>query len=357
MLKSIIHVFFAVIGMTLGYSFLPIFFPYIIGSSRWPFNSQVFGALFGAGFMTLTTAWLANYSVRCIQRVEEKIEKESLVDILSGTIGMIIGLIIAYLFASSLHDVPIVGLPLQFFTSILLGYLGLKIGYTKRNDLISVWIEKRPNDFKDKRVQKHGDIKLLDTSVILDGRIADLVSTGFLEGTLIVPIFVLNELQQIADSSDKLKRDLGRRGLDLLRCIQREFKSKVKISEDDFDGIQEVDSKLVHLAKHMRGTVITNDSNLNKICELQDVKVLNINALSTALKPVVLPGEEFTVHVVKEGKEYHQGIGYLEDGSMVVVEHGRQYIGSMLDVLVTRTLPTASGRIIFGNPKSLKKAL
>lgn len=357
MLKPIMYVFFTVIGMTFGYAFVPSFFSHIFGSTEWPFSSSVFGAVIGACSLSVSTAWLAKYSIWFIQWVEQKIEKKSLVDIMISGTGLIIGLLVAHLFTPSLHDVPVVGLPLQFFISVLLGYLGFKIGYIKRDDLVSVWIEMRHRNNMDKSLPKHEAIKLLDTSVIIDGRVADLVSTGFLEGTLIVPTFVLDELQQIADSSDKLKRDRGRRGLDVLRSIQRKFKSKVKISETDFEGIQDVDSKLVHLAKHMQCTVVTNDLNLNTVCRLQDVKVLNINDLIDALKPSVLSDEKLTVNVVKKGKEFHQGIGYLDDGSMVVVEHGRQYIGSLLDVLVTRVLPTATGRIIFGKPKSLKKAL
>lgn len=199
--------------------------------------------------------------------------------------------------------------------------------------------------------------KILDTSVIIDGRIADICQTKFLEGTIVIPQFVLEELQHIADSSDALKRNRGRRGLDILNRIQKEMPIPVEIYEGDFDDIQEVDSKLVKLAKITGGTVVTNDFNLNKVSELQGVTVLNINDLANAIKPVVLPGEELSVYVVKDGKEQNQGVAYLDDGTMIVVEDGREYVGSQLDVLVTSVLQTSAGRMIFAKRKLLEKAL
>ena len=200
-------------------------------------------------------------------------------------------------------------------------------------------------------------MKILDTSVIIDGRIADICQTGFLEGTIVIPQFVLAELQHIADSSDVLKRNRGRRGLDILNRIQKELKIKVEIYEGDFEEIHEVDSKLVKLAKITNGIVVTNDFNLNKVCELQKVSVLNINDLANAVKPVVLPGEEMKVQVIKDGKEHNQGVAYLDDGTMIVVEEGRNYIGKHIDVLVTSVLQTSAGRMIFAKPKLLEKAL
>ncbi len=200
-------------------------------------------------------------------------------------------------------------------------------------------------------------LKILDTSVIIDGRIADICKTGFLEGTLVIPGFVLEELQHIADSSDVLKRNRGRRGLDILNKIQKELPIKVEIYEGDFEEISEVDSKLVKLAKVTSGMVVTNDFNLNKVCELQGVSVLNINDLANAVKPVVLPGEELNVQVIKDGKEQHQGVAYLDDGTMIVVEGGRDHIGKHLDVVVTSVLQTSAGRMIFAKPKLLEKAL
>jgi uncharacterized protein YacL len=214
--------------------------------------------------------------------------------------------------------------------------------------------KKKDNEEED--IEK-GVLKILDTSVIIDGRVADICQTGFLEGTIVIPQFVLEELQHIADSSDVLKRNRGRRGLDILNRIQKELAIKVEIYEGDFEEIQEVDSKLVKLAKLTSGIVVTNDFNLNKVCELQNVGVLNINDLANAVKPVVLPGEELNVQVIKDGKEYNQGVAYLDDGTMIVVEDGRDYIGKRIDVLVTSVLQTSAGRMIFAKPKLLEKAL
>lgn len=193
--------------------------------------------------------------------------------------------------------------------------------------------------------------KLLDTSVIIDGRIADISSTGFIEGVLVVPQFVLTELQHIADSSDTLKRTRGRRGLDILKKLQDERATTVQISEEDFEDIQEVDLKLVRLAKKMGAQILTNDFNLNKVCELHHVQVLNINDLANAVKPVVIPGEDMQVVVIKDGKEHNQGVAYLDDGTMIVVEGGRSFIGQSITVTVTSVLQTSAGRMIFAKPK------
>jgi uncharacterized protein YacL len=195
--------------------------------------------------------------------------------------------------------------------------------------------------------------KILDTSVIIDGRIADIVKTGFVEGVLLIPSFVLEELRHIADSSDLLKRNRGRRGLDILNQISKETAIKVHIHEQDFDDINEVDSKLVRLGQVLKSPLLTNDYNLNKVAELQGVKVLNINELANALKPIVLPGEEMLVQVMKEGKEPGQGVAYLDDGTMIVVDTGRRFMGQNVTVLVTSVLQTAAGRMIFAKPKSV----
>lgn len=197
----------------------------------------------------------------------------------------------------------------------------------------------------------HAHYKILDTSTIIDGRIADIIETGFLEGRLIVPQFVLGELQQVADSPDPLKRNRGRRGLDILNRIQKSKNVRIKFHERDFPEIRGVDGKIVKLASLLRSRVLTNDYNLNKVAELQGIKVLNINDLANAVKPIVLPGEVMNVKVIKDGKEYGQGVGYLDDGTMVVVESGRNYIGESIEVLVTSILQTSAGRMIFTRPK------
>jgi len=198
--------------------------------------------------------------------------------------------------------------------------------------------------------------KLLDTSVIIDGRAADVVEAGFLEGTLVVPAFVLRELQHIADSSDPLKRNRGRRGLDILQRMQKKAGIRVEIHEQEFPEIREVDAKLVALAKRLGAKVVTNDFNLNKVCELQGIRVLNVNELTNALRPVVLPGEEMRVTVLREGKESNQGVAYLDDGTMVVIDNGRRHIGQTKDVCVTSVLQTTAGRMIFSRLKEEAEA-
>ncbi|WP_428978640.1 PIN/TRAM domain-containing protein [Alicyclobacillus mengziensis] len=366
--KRMVQLFFVVIGVILGYAFAPDLFVHVFSLNVPPFNFKWFGAVLGGSVFLLGTTWLVNYLTTLIKWLEEHIQKMSLADILGGTIGMVIGLLVAYLLEPAIHVIPVVGMAIQFFVSLLLAYLGLRIGFTKREDLVSLFSgklgsrDKEKEKDKDKEKDKKsgfrvGEAKLLDTSVIIDGRIADLVQTGFLDGVLVIPAFVLEELQHIADSSDVLKRNRGRRGLDVLNRIQKESKVKVQVLEIDFDDIQEVDSKLVRLAKQVSGKVVTNDFNLNKVCELQGVAVLNINDLANALKPIVLPGEELSVQVIKDGKEYNQGVAYLDDGTMIVIEGGREYIGGKLDVLVTSVLQTSAGRMIFAKPKLLERAL
>jgi len=234
-----------------------------------------------------------------------------------------------------------------FILNALLGYGGLLIG-AKRGKHLTVSSIMRL--FKGQPVE--GNLKILDTSVIIDGRIADVCDTGFIEGTFIIPQFILQELQHIADSSDSMKRARGRRGLDILHRIQKMSDINVKIVEEDFPNIKEVDAKLVALAKLMDAKVMTNDFNLNKVAELQGVRVLNINELANSLKPIVLPGESLRVFVLKEGKEQRQGVAYLDDGTMVVVEQGRKFIGKTIDVEVTSVLQTTAGRMIFSKPKN-----
>lgn len=276
-------------------------------------------------------------------------------ELVGGAIGLVSGWIIALVISIPLLRIPVVGDYAPIVLGILLGYLGLVVGLRRTDDLATVF--SRSDGLRLSAKSSSASPKILDTSVIIDGRIADITKSGFLEGDLIVPGFVLEELQHIADSSDVLKRNRGRRGLDILNKIQKEPYSTVRIVEDDYDDIAEVDTKLVRLAKDINGKVVTNDYNLNKVCELHGVQVLNINELANSVKPVVLPGEELKVHVIKDGKEQGQGVGYLDDGTMIVVDGGRRYIGQTVAVLVTSVLQTAAGRMIFAKPKSMERAL
>ncbi|WP_372339226.1 PIN/TRAM domain-containing protein [Cohnella sp. WQ 127256] len=315
--------------------------------------SMVVGAC--AGFLFATS--IANPLSRALQRGIDRLSSYPLSDLLSGVIGVTLGLALSSFLYPYVTDIPYVGQVLAAGTALVLGFTGLKIGMHKKDE-VGDWFRTRKTLEAPKsegpRFEEH---KILDTSVIIDGRIADICKTGFIEGTLVIPEFVLEELQHIADSSDLLKRNRGRRGLDILNKIQKELDVRVLIYEDANDEPGEVDSKLVKLAKVMQGKVVTNDFNLNKVCELQGVSVLNINDLANAVKPVVLPGEEIVVQVIKDGKENGQGVAYLDDGTMIVVEGGREYIGTTMEVLVTSVLQTSAGRMIFAKPKLLEKAL
>jgi len=286
--------------------------------------------------------------------LESRIQKAPVQDVLAGSFGLIVGLIIANLLASALVRIPAVGSVLPTVASLIIGYLGLSVAVKKREELVSVLSFLRSGG-RDKTPERQPQPKILDTSVVIDGRIADICQTGFIEGPLLIPAFILEELRHIADSSDSLKRNRGRRGLDVLNRIQKELNIPVQIYERDLGANLDVDSRLVRLAQVTGGVVITNDFNLNKVAELQGVTVLNINELANAVKPVVLPGEEMLVHVIKDGKESGQGVAYLDDGTMIVVDGGKRHIGETIDVLVTSVLQTAAGRMIFARPKSIER--
>ncbi|MDI6791434.1 MAG: TRAM domain-containing protein [bacterium] len=263
--------------------------------------------------------------------------------VIIGLIGLAVGLIIGNLIALALSDILMKNSYIRLSLNLVFGYLGIIIALKKAEDLTGILTLSSP--WK-KEKDGQGE-KILDTSVIIDGRIADICETGFMEGILVIPRFVLRELQRIADSSDALKRNRGRRGLDVLNKIQKKKNVKVMINETDFPEIREVDAKLVKLAKVTGGKILTNDYNLNKVAELEGAGVLNINELAETLKPVVLPGEEMTVHIIKEGKEFGQGVAYLDDGTMVVVDNGQNHIGDKVIVSVTSVLQTTAGRMIF----------
>ncbi|RSK25521.1 PIN/TRAM domain-containing protein [Bacillus sp. HMF5848] len=361
MLKRIVQLFFLIVGTMLGIFFIPDLMR-ILNFDQYAFIDNPYtSAVLGAIIFFVITFWLVDYVVNFVHWLEEILIKAPVTDVIFGSLGLVLGLIVAYLFVIPLRSIPfqVLNTVVPLALTVLLGYLGFQVGFKKRDELLQLFTpankssKKRGND--EDRIDR--TMKILDTSVIIDGRIADICQTGFLDGTIVIPQFVLEELQHIADSSDVLKRNRGRRGLDILNRIQKELAVNVEIYEGDFEDIQEVDSKLVKLAKLLQGAVVTNDFNLNKVCELQGVGVLNINDLANAVKPVVLPGEEMNVQVIKDGKEHNQGIAYLDDGTMIVVEDGRDYIGKRIDVLVTSVLQTSAGRMIFAKPKLLEKAL
>ncbi|MEH6990420.1 PIN/TRAM domain-containing protein [Cytobacillus firmus] len=362
MLKRIVQACFLIIGVTLGIFLIPDLLKLISLDDIPLLNNPYVSAILGAIIFYLLTFWAVDHVVNFVRWAEESLVKVPITDIIFGSVGLVFGLVIAFLIGYALNaiEVPILNTVAPIVLTLIFGYLGFQVGFKKRDELLSLFSSKKKKSNEeeiDPEAAPKKSLKILDTSVIIDGRIADICQTGFLEGTIVIPQFVLEELQHIADSSDVLKRNRGRRGLDILNRIQKELSINVEIYEGDFEEIQEVDSKLVKLAKLTNGVVVTNDFNLNKVCELQKVAVLNINDLANAVKPVVLPGEEMKVQVIKDGKEQNQGIAYLDDGTMIVVEEGRNYIGKHIDVLVTSVLQTSAGRMIFAKPKLLEKAL
>ena len=333
--------------------------------------------LLGAVLGGIIGFFVSPFFIRKLKRfsiwVEVQLNKMPIHDVIAGAVGLAVGLIIANLLGNAFSKIPVIGDYIPVIFSIVLGYLGIHIMIKKRKEIVELFdfLPRFVKEYsKNKEIKNAAPAaamagpaatpppvaenklyKLLDTSVIIDGRIADICQSGFIEGTLLIPVFVLEELQHIADSSDLLKRTRGRRGLDILQRIRTESHMQVEIDNRDFDDITEVDSKLVRLGQIVGGKIITNDYNLNKVSELRGVPVLNINELSNAVKPVVIPGETMRVNVVKEGKESGQGVAYLDDGTMIVIENGRRHINTTIDVEVTSALQTAAGRMIFAKPK------
>jgi uncharacterized protein YacL len=283
----------------------------------------------------------------CIIVFELRIRRATLKTLIGAAVGSILGILGAYLIGSLIsrqesidaEDKTFLTLALTFF----MAYVGLMVGAAKGDYLD---LSALGGIFSDKVARR--DMKILDTSVIIDGRIADVAETGFLTGSLIIPQFILRELQQVADSPDSSKRQRGRRGLDMLNRLQNNSSLDIQIVETDFPSVREVDLKLIELGKQLDAVIVTNDFNLNKVSQLRGVSVLNINELANALKPVVLPGEAMRVFILKEGKEYNQGVAYLDDGTMVVVDNARRLIGKNADIAVTSVLQTTAGKMIFG---------
>jgi len=308
--------------------------------------------LFGL-IMFLISPWINSGIFKFMDRIEKSIQTLSANEMIFGVAGAIVGLVISSFFVPILARINIIMTGVALLISIFMAVFGAHIAVKKKEELLNMFSNLKRINSKDKKNKNisRGDPKILDTSVIIDGRIFDICQTGFIEGALVIPNFVLEELRHIADSSDALKRNRGRRGLDILNKIQNELNIEVQITEKDFPEIAEVDSKLLKLAQVLNGKVITNDYNLNKVAKFQGVPVLNINELANAVKPVVLPGEEMTIQIIKDGKESGQGIAYLDDGTMIVVEGARRRIGEIMDVVVTSVLQTAAGRMIFARQK------
>lgn len=306
-------------------------------------------SLSGAALGLLLTPYFTSRPFLALRRQIRKMPARQLV---SAIIGLVIGLIIAALLA-----IPFALLPAPFDALFAFGgvvvfsYMGVAVMVMRQQDIFNI-IGRRRGGGGGGSGKVNDNQVLLDTSVIIDGRIADVSRTGFIQGTMLVPRFVLNELQHIADSADALRRNRGRRGLEVLNKLQKDSTVPILITDMDIDGVREVDDKLVLLAKQLHCPIVTNDYNLNRVAELQGVTVLNINELANAVRAIYLPGESMEVKVIQEGKELGQGVGYLDDGTMVVIEDGRRRIGQTIPLVVTKVLQTAAGRMIFARPEN-----
>ncbi|HHW29869.1 MAG TPA: PIN/TRAM domain-containing protein [Syntrophomonadaceae bacterium] len=363
MLKKVFRVIITLLGAGIGYALsLALarigFINELVSITGYAWYSIMALFVLATGFVGFILApRITDVTLKVVDFLEGALQRMPLQDLIGGAAGLIIGLIIANLLGAPLVNIPWVGPYIPIIFSVLFGYLGLSLGIKKKEELrglMSMW---RVGSKQGRGDGGKSIDKVLDTNVIIDGRIADICRTGFLEGTLIVPRFVLEELQHIADSSDLLRRNKGRRGLDILNQMRKEQGIKIEIR--DFDGLdnrKDVDYRLIQVCKRLDCPVVTNDFNLNKVAELVGVKVLNINELANAVKPLFLPGEEINgVDVIRDGKESGQGVAYLEDGTMIVIEGGKKYIGQRINVVVTSVLQTSAGRMIFAKPKTAFK--
>lgn len=364
MIKKLLRIILSLVGVLFGYGvFLLLRFLVsetglsgkLLATETQQFIAAISCAFIFGLIFYLITPLLGRHGQKLARNIETDLQKVPTNEIVTGTFGLIVGLVIAFLISQIYSGIDIfyIGTVLSIFTYIFLGYLGILVATRKGKDILPIFSARKSGNPKAKSKINDATPKILDTSVIIDGRIADIMKTGFIEGNIVIPEFVLVELRHIADSSDGLKRNRGRRGLDILNRIQSEYGIEIynTVSEKSLDEIPEVDVKLLKLAQIMNGKVVTNDFNLNKVATIKGVEVLNINELANTLKPVVLPGEDMTLFLVKEGKESNQAVAYLDDGTMIVVEEGRKYIGQTINVAVTSVLQTAAGRMIFAKPK------
>ncbi|MDE1548584.1 PIN/TRAM domain-containing protein [Jeotgalibaca caeni] len=363
MRKKIISMIFLIVGGSVGISVMPYLWD-LANLTRSSFNNVFVNFGIGALIFFLLSLVLVNFILEIFKKVETYFSKQSTSFLLFGALGIIIGLVLAWLIGIPLAawNIPVLSNIVPSLLALMFAYLGYSIGTTRMEEFRKLFTTRAKRPDEGQLLERKADstfrkYKILDTSVIIDGRIYEIAKTGFLEGVLVIPNFVLRELQYIADSSDSIKRVRGRRGLDILNSLQKEEVMTVESYEGEFEDIPEVDSKLIRLAKLIDGVLVTNDFNLNKVSEFQNVPVLNINELANAVKPVVIPGETMNVTIIKAGTERNQGVGYLDDGTMIVVEDGQYYINKAIEVVVTSALQTAAGRMIFAKPVHSQKGL
>lgn len=360
--------FAAIVGMIIGYQSLYFLFENGIIDRLFnitvtsPANyiaSSVFGAVCGIILMILMPYIIDSFSKFSANQLK-RLKTYSTWDLILGAIGLIVGLIIASLLSIPVNNLVIPNVFKNIISIALymvLAYMGTALALTRRSEIQGMFKfrgearDKGDRDTKKTKQHQESGLKILDTSAIIDGRILDIFKSGFVDGAIIVPEFVLTELRHVADSADDLKRQRGRRGLDILNRLQSELFIEVRVVDKDYEHIDEVDAKLVKLAFDMNAKIVTNDFNLNKIAQFQGVSVLNVNELANAVKTVLLPGEEMEILIIKEGKENNQGVGYLDDGTMIVVQGGKRFIGENKAIMVTSVLQTAAGKMVFAKPK------
>ena len=347
------------LGALIGYQITETFRAVIVqrGGEAYHLALLVIGVELGAGAGALLSVPVARWFVASMGRALRRLSDVPLRDVVAGAVGLLAGLSAAFLVSLPLQRVPVIGEYILPIAAVLaFGYLGLHLGIQRRDDAPAAFARLVERMSRERRGRRPAGLpKLLDTSAIIDGRIADICRAGFLEGPLLVPRSVLAELQHIADSGDALRRNRGRRGLDVLDTMQRELRLVEVYDDGDAPPGEPVDAQLTRLAASLGAAIVTTDYNLNKVAGLQDIRALNVNELANAIKPVMLPGEDLTVHLIKDGREPGQGVGYLEDGTMIVVEGGKKHIGETLETVVTSVLQTAAGRMIFARPKSLER--
>lgn len=380
-LRYVIALLVGIMGYMLTDTFMPVWEPIIdvkfwtmgfFGISVIKILALALGGVIGALIGFVIALPIIDQGLKLAKNIERILSRVPNQELMAGTVGLLFGLIIANLIGLAFYRVPIIGSYIPIILSAIFGYIGMRLTSRKGPELYANWLQSRTvaKDKKKEATPKEVEqvtapvvsefesvsvAKLLDTSVIIDGRIAELCATGFLDGPLVVPLFVLEELQHISDSADVLKRNRGRRGLDILQSMQQKELIAIKVIPDDFEDIAEVDSKLMRLALDKKWKIVTNDFNLNKVASLQGIEVLNLNDLANALKPAMIPGEWIRVQVIKEGKEDNQGVAYLDDGTMIVIENGAQYVDTSIDVMVTSVLQTSAGRMIFARAKGTKE--
>jgi len=362
MLKKIVVLVFVLVGGSLGFNYLHdimSMFNITLPIAIFPWVGLAVGAVIG----WFVGIFAINPIEKGVKRANKYFSQQNVSYLLFGTLGLVLGLIISGLINNALESfsLPILSDIFPIIITLIFAYFGFHIGSTRREDIKGLFLSKQQktesqvmDQNEDAAYKKY---KILDTSVIIDGRILDVVRAGFLEGVFVVSHHVLQELQHIADSSDSLKRARGRRGLDILNAFQKEKNINVEMNNEEINESDEVDMKLVHLARKLDGSVVTNDFNLNKVAEFQNIEVLNINELASVVKPVVIPGETMKVFIVKNGTERQQGVAYLEDGTMVVVEEGKHHMHETIEVMVTSSLQTNAGRMIFAKLSNGQKTI